>query len=418
MSGDNNYQRSVRRRSFLKTAGVGLTAATAGCVGGGGGGDTVEIPIGINADLSGPTSFISELGTGIEYYLKYVNEIKNGLDGEGQFMFDPVVRDGEESAEAERNAFEFYRDRLGAVIVHLWATPANVALAPAVEEAGIPQFGASKSEAWATLNKYMHLFGTSYEDYFRIYLDWAKENRGDRIAVLHSVFLAPTIERLFEERKYQDKIDVDIATIIQHDFVPDDLTPVMENIKSEEPDFIVHGNVVEEAVPAIQAVNELDIPHENYGTYNWSTIEGLFGVVEGTDGIIGMNENPTAFPADVPVDDEIQEYMDEVESISEPEQQAFLYNGWAKGKFIEEVVRVARDDFEPMGELPDDTQELRSVILEAWQTIEGLETGTGLPTIDYANDPLKGFKGTNLYQASGGSWEELEFRTPAHPFTG
>lgn len=416
-----NDQGGYRRRGFLKTVGLGVTTTAAGCIGGGGGGgsETQEIPIGINADLSGPTSFISELGKGIEYYLQYVNENKNGLDGEGQYVFDPVVRDGEESAEAERNAFEFYRDRHGSVVIHLWATPANVALAPAVGEAMIPHMGASKSEAWATKNEYMHLFGTSYEDYFRIYMDWAKENKGDKIAILYSVFLAPAVERVLEERGYQDEIDVDIVASIQHDFAPDDLTPKLEIINERDFDFIIHGNVVEGAVPGIAAINELGIPHEKYGTYNWSTISGLFGVADDTDGIYGINENPTDFPAGVPADDEIEWYRENVNDIPEEEQQAFLYNGWAKGKFIEALANVAKDEMDPQGELPtDDTAEMRAQFQEAWNTISDLDTGTGLPTIDYTNNPLKGFRGATIWQASGESWNEVEFRTPTHPFEG
>lgn len=419
MGSSNTDNRRIPRRAFLKTAGVGATASIAGCLGGGGGGETKEIPVGINADLTGPTSFISELGMGIQYYLEYVNENKNGLDGNGEYVFNPVVRDGEESAEAERNAFEFYRDRLGAVVIHLWATPANVALAPAVGEAKIPEFAASKAEAWATENEYMHLFGTSYEDYFRIMMDWAKENKGDKIAVLYSVFLAPAVERVFEERKYQDKIDVEIVTLQQHGFAPSDLTSQMESIAGEDFDFLIHGNVVEGAVPGIAAINDVGIPHEKYGTWNWSTIEGLFEVADDTDGIYGINENPTSFPAGVPADDEIEWYSDNIQEIPDNERQAFLYNGWAKGKFIEHIATIAKDDLEPQGELPtDDTEQMRALFQEAWGQVSGLDTGTGTPTIDYVDAPLKGFRGAKIWQASGGSWNELELRTPEHPFTG
>lgn len=418
MSNDNVAQRNYRRRRFLKAVGAGTMATAAGCLGGGSEAET--IPIGINADLSGPTSFISEGGTGIEYYLDgYVNENKNGLDGNGEYVFDTVVRDGEESAEAERNALNFYRDRHNAVLVQLWATPANVALSDQIEAAGLPHFGQSKSEAWGTQNEFMHLFGPSYEDYFRIMMDWAKENKGDNIAILYSVFLAPTVERLLEERRYQDMIDVNIVSSIQHDFAPDDLTPQVESINENDFDFLIHGNVVEGAVPAISAINDVGIAHDKYCTYNWSTIDGLFDVTDDTDGIYGIIENPTGYPSDVPATEEIDWYRENVEEISEDERQAYLYNGWAKGKFIEHIARIAKDELEPQGDLPtDDTQEMRSLFLEAWQQVSGLDTGCGIPEIDYTEAPLKGFRGAGVYQASGGEWNELEVRTPEHPFEG
>ncbi len=418
----------ARRRSFIKAVGAGTAVTLAGCLGGGdgGGGDggggggggngEMQIPVGITADLTGPTSFISEAATGISYYLEYINERRNGLEGEGQYYFQPVVRDGAEDVQAERQAFEFYRDQLNAVFVHIWGTPGNVALAPDVEEAGIPELGQSKSEAWATENEYMHLFGTSYEDFVRIYMDWAVENKGEDIAILYSAFGAPVVERVVEERGYQDEAGANIVTTIQHGFAPSDLTAQMENLQAQEPDFIIHINVLEGAAPAISALNDLGMDPTSYGTFNWSSIPSLFDVVDNTEGIYGITPNPTTYPPDVPARDEIQWYLNNIGGVSSAEQQSFLYNGWAKGKLIEELTLIAKNELEPQGELPSDTQELRGAIQEAWGQIENLDTESGVPTIDYVNNPLKGFRGGTIYQAEGGSWASRYTGTPQSPF--
>lgn len=409
------------RRRFLQAVGAGTAVSLAGCLDSltGGGDEGGEIPIGVTADMTGPTSFISEAATGISYYLEYVNENKGGLDEDGNYTFRTVVRDGAEDVQSERQAFEFYRDQLNAALVHLWATPANVALAPDVAEAKIPEMGQSKSEAWAATNEYMHLFGTSYEDFLRVYLDWAKENKGNNIAVLYSVFGAPVVERVLSERSYQDKIDVNITNQIQHGFAPSDLTSQMQTLKDADPDFIVHVNVLEGAAPAISALNELDMDKTKYGTWNWSTIPELFDVVDDAEGIYGTTPNPVTYPPDVGSKSEVQWYLNNVGGVSGAEKQTFLYNGWAKGKLIEEIARIALEDVDPAGELPtDDPEALRAAFQEAWGMVEGLETNTGVPTIDYVQHPLKGFTGTTIYQAQGGSWESRFSGSPQHPFEG
>lgn len=413
-------RQETRRRTVLKSIGAAGIASTAGCLGGsGGGGRSVEVPIGITADLTGPTSFISEAATGMKYYLQYVNENKNGLEGEGNITFDPVVRDGAEDVQSERQAFEFYRDQHNSALVHIWGTPANVALASDVAEAGIPQMGQSKSEAWASENEFMHLFGTSYEDFVRIYIDWAKENKGKDIAILYSVFGAPVVERLFNERGYQDKAEVNIVESIQHGFAPSDLTSKVQTIADANPDFVVHINVLEGAAPAISAINEIGFDKSRYGTFNWSSIPEMFDVVDDTDGIYGITPNPVTYPPDVPAKSEVDWYLENgPENISDAEQQTFLYNGWAKGKLVEEITRIAKNEVEPAGSLPNNTNGLRESMQEAWGMVQGLETGTGVPTIDYTENPLKGFRGATIYQAQGGSWESRFSGSPEFPFEG
>lgn len=376
-----------------------------------------KIPVGITADLTGPTSFISAMGTGASYYLEYANEM-GGLDD--KYFFDPVVRDGAEDLATERTALNYYTDIHKAVLVNLWATPACVGLAPDIEEEKIPMMGNSKAEKWAVANEYTHLFGTSYEDYLRIYMDFAKEEYGEgaRVAILYTAWAPPPVERVTEERKYQDKIGVNVVKKIQHEYAPADLTSEMSSIWEADPDFIICLNTIEDAIPMLEAAETLGIPRNKIGIWNWATIQGTINQAgETAEGLYGINEMPTKYPADVPAHEEIEFYMDNISGIPERDLTGQLYDGWARGKVIHEIARIAKEEIEPKGELPlEDTMAMRAAFQEAWGRVDDFDTGCGLPTFSYVDFPLKGTAGATIYQVQNGEWASIEERFPEHPF--
>ncbi|MFC2013573.1 ABC transporter substrate-binding protein [Chloroflexota bacterium] len=363
------------------------------------------IPVGLTADLTGPTSALSGIAYAARDYYTYYNEKYGGINGN---LIEYELIDTGYDLSKEIAAYKELMTSLNPVSMHLWSTGAAKALRSEVNEVGkIPViYESNVGEIVDPVNlPFNFISGPTYEDAIMIVLDWVKELGGKTVVFLTgpTEFHISPNKRVLEEFKYPEKIGVEVLDWIQYQAKPTDVTVEMLRAKKLNPDFYWIWDTPEGSIPCLRAANALGISPDKFIVSHWSrhplVIEqvGAKGV-EGVKSFKLMMSVDELIAAGLPVGKEIEEFSSNHDLYTRNWE---YIKGWVESKAMVEAIKRAID--KNGNTVPGDIYQFRQIVRDEWEKITNWDIGFGVGPVDFSDH--KGWTSMIPVIGHNGAWE-------------
>jgi branched-chain amino acid transport system substrate-binding protein len=341
-----------------------------------------EVILGNIADLTGSTSSVGvPTGNARQNYYEYVNE-KGGIWG---YKINSVLLDGGESITTETAQFNRLVTKENAVAIIGWSTGGTRALLPIVTRTGITFMGHTCSLDVVQPKEYPYtfIFSPTYEDQFKIVMDYVKKQGAKDIVIVREDLDAwkLTVANIMNE-KYAEKIGLNLKDVIVVTPNAPDVTPQMLRAQALKPDFILCPSVPNTLIPTLRDGMKVGIEAKKIiGASLWGThpvIAQKLG--KDIEGYVAISTIPL-FGMDNGIMREINEYAKKhPENVKKFEGQTFYIHGWMQAKiFTKAVEAVIKKNG---GKMPSDLATSRKQFRDEYENLQGRLMAEDLPPVD------------------------------------
>ncbi len=339
------------------------------------------IKVGAAINLTGPASTWGQFhAKGTQDYLTYVNEMKDGIDGDRieLLLVDTMYKVPEAVAAVRKFAV---RDRVD--MIATWGAGEGLAAKPIVQRYKIPTINYSTS--WELLEDpidYMYLpFGSYRLDCYAI-LHYIKTiHTGDGAPKVGLLTYNNAYGRSIHKpsREYAEKLGVEIVAIEEFPAKTVDLTTELLRLRKNGADYIFMQMLPAAIITTLKCADRIDYTPAFFGTWT-STDPDFFAMGKG----LIRDRLRIQFSGGLPVDKSegiavMEELWDKYKTVDSFD--AAYWEGVSVGMIMERAMRKAKETYGKVNS---------STINDAMESFRNEDFGGLLPAISYSKSNHEG----------------------------
>lgn len=319
----------------------------AGCSGTiGGGGSTDEVTIGTLTPLSGPFALDGTLvKKGVDYAAQEIND-NGGIEALDGAEINIISEDtGESTDSATSAAQDMYSNNDPVATIGSWLSSQTLATSSVSERQGVPQFTLSFSDEIVERD-YSYIFQTSPKSSemgeqgleLALNLSEAVGSTVEEVAMVgdNTAAITFTFDPLREEFIPQTE---GVELTVEEVWSPtlSDATPIVRELKNQEPDMMFFGaTAFSDSVAILRKMNELDVQMPMIGIGAWLTLPAYIDNV-GAD----LTEGIMAITGSHPLKGQEESVRNFTEFADEPFMTQDSVSGYAHTYLVKQAIEEA-----------------------------------------------------------------------------